>query len=251
MTAFELPPGRIGHLTAAADYSTSGQFLAIAQSSNTAATIASTAGQRCTGLLQNNPASGEACDIITEGVGIGTYGGTISAGDDLVVNASGQLVSASAAGSVVGGQVLARALYSGVSGDQHAVWVNPPAVRRPTVYTFNMPLAGIAGDANIITSLPIGAMFGAGRILRFDAFVVVAGTGTGAAVDFNLEIDGTNVTGGVVSATLANTATVGAILAGTAITAANAFGASAVLDIEADHTTSFTAGQLVFQIVLA
>ena len=248
MVAFELPPGRIGHLTAAADY-TSSQFLAINQTSNTAATVASTAGQRCTGLLQNNPASGEACDIITEGVGIGTYGGTVSAGDDLVVNASGQLVSASAAGSVVGGQVIARALYSGVSGDQHAVWVNPPAVRRPQQLRFTVTLASIAGDRDIVTEFPIGAIFGAGRILRFDAVVMVAGAGAGS-IAFNLEIGTTNVTGGVVTATLA-AATAGAVLAGTAITAGNAFGATDTLSIEADHTADFSAGQVDLIVTLA
>lgn len=253
MTEIQIEPGSIGHLTAAADYSAANaaRGLACIQTNQTAV-LCSALGQRAIGVMQEDAASGQAILVGTSGVWPVRYGGTVAVGDLLVPAANGRLISKSSAGAgVAAGHVLAVALYAGVDGDFHGAFLTGQGtLSRGIPYNFNVPLVGIAGDRNILTAIPIGAMFGAGRIRTFDAFVVVVGTGTGAAIDFNLEIDGTNVTGGVVSATLANTATGGTRLTGTAITAGNAFTASSVLDVEADHTTDFTAGQLLFQIVI-
>lgn len=93
----------------------------------------------------------------------------------------------------------------------------------------------------LLTDYVLGYAF---KILAVDFVVTEEGTGAGATQTINLEINSTNVTGGVINPTLANTATAGALVAGTAVTAANTGNAAATLSIEvAAGGTIFTAGQ--------
>lgn len=97
-----------------------------------------------------------------------------------------------------------------------------------------------AGLADIQTGL---VMAYHGRLLTFSCMVDVAGAGAGATAAINLEIDGVNVTGGVLTITLANTVK-GARIAATAITGAAVFGEGSVIDIEvAVGNVAFTAGR--------
>lgn len=90
-----------------------------------------------------------------------------------------------------------------------------------------------------------------GKLLKFDFVTTVAGTGSGASQVFNLEIETTNVTGGVLTVTLSSTDTIGKVTAGTAITAANTFSATQKLSIEmAASGTVFTAGAGYFVLKL-
>jgi hypothetical protein len=99
--------------------------------------------------------------------------------------------------------------------------------------------------ANCRTAFPMPY---AGRVVAFFAMVDVAPTGAGGTADFNLEIDGTNVTGGVV--TVATGDAKGAYKAGTAITAANKFSEGSTIDIEAVVGTDMTAGRADFFAVI-
>jgi hypothetical protein len=77
-----------------------------------------------------------------------------------------------------------------------------------------------------------------GRILSVYGIVVIEPTDADVVQTINLEIDGTNVTGGVV--TFQHDSAVAAKLAGTAVTAANVFNEGSLIDIETVATVAGT-----------
>jgi hypothetical protein len=247
MTDFTQPVLTLGHLTAAADYSAeTNHGLAVIQTNQTAVLV-SALGQRPIGLLQGGPVSGQPAEVAVSGLAEGRYGGTVAVGDDLVAIANGRLATRGAAN---GGPTIARAIFSGVDGDVHAVWVNPPErISGATVIPFSVS-AIEAATVNKVASLPIGALFGSGRIVRLDAVITTTLVGAGGAVTVNAEIDTVDVTGGVVTLAI-GTPTVGTFVAGTAVTAANTFTAASVLDIEWVVGTAFTAGAVTLLLTIA
>lgn len=104
-----------------------------------------------------------------------------------------------------------------------------------------------AGAGDVVTNFPLE---GQGTIVAAALLVTAAGAGAGATRAFNLEIGTTNVTGGVITATLAGTATVGTVVNGTAITANNTFNDGDTLSIEVAAGTVFTGGEGVFLITV-
>ena len=82
----------------------------------------------------------------------------------------------------------------------------------------------------------------AGRFISLHAVVDVPIAGAGGTTNINLEIGGTNVTGGVVTVSTAAGGTKGTVLNGTAITAANVFSEGSLLDIEATTGVDATGG---------
>lgn len=214
----------IGHLAAAADYSTTGQYRGMIASTaaNHTAVLASVAGQQIIGVLRNEPASGEACEIVESGIAKGIAGGTIVRGDRLSVDANGAFVAASGAGAICG-----VALESAASGAIFSMLVERHSLSRVSL-AFAIGLASIpAGD--VVTSFPLP---GAGRIVGFRYVPGVVSTTAGDGMDLNLEIGTTNLTGGVLSLTSANTNTMGVITSATAITGANTYAPGALLSIE-------------------
>jgi len=94
---------------------------------------------------------------------------------------------------------------------------------------------------DVVTGLVLGHRF---KLLAFDFFTYVAGTGTSASQVFNLEIGSTNTTGGALTVTLASTSAIGELTEGTAFTAANTGSATDAISIElAASGTAFTAGE--------
>ncbi len=79
------------------------------------------------GILQNDPASGEACDIAHEGVARGVYGDTVTAGQSLACNNDGLLIpdAVVADGSAVDLYHVAKALEGGAVNEVHDVLVFP------------------------------------------------------------------------------------------------------------------------------
>jgi len=71
-----------------------------------------------------------------------------------------------------------------------------------------------------------------GKILSVIGYVEKAHTGSGGTALVNLEIGGVDVTGGVVTVSTAAAGTLGTILAGTAVTAANVFHEGDTVDVE-------------------
>jgi hypothetical protein len=100
------------------------------------------------------------------------------------------------------------------------------------IQTITLPVTaqGLGTSAiDIVTNYTLGYAF---KLLSFDFMTVIPGTGGGATQTFNLEIGTTNVTGGLLTVTLAGTTTVGALTTGTAITALNTGTASDTISIE-------------------
>ncbi|HEY8994269.1 MAG TPA: hypothetical protein VIM71_06395 [Lacunisphaera sp.] len=118
-------------------------------------------------------------------------------------------------------------------------------------YTLNIPVqltAMTTSAADLITGLVLGHK---GKIVSMQFHTTVLGTGSGASQVLNLEIGSTDVTGGVLTLTLATTTPLGNRIAATAITANNEFTATDTLSLEvAASGTVFTAGAGVISIVI-
>lgn len=95
---------------------------------------------------------------------------------------------------------------------------------------------GITGSGNLATGIKLS---GHGKILETYAVCLIGPTDADVDIDANLEIGGTNVTGGVIELIAADVA--GDNKAGTAITAANEFHDGDLLDIEGVVNTAGTA----------
>jgi hypothetical protein len=111
-------------------------------------------------------------------------------------------------------------------------------------------MSGVAAGSLYMDGIPLPAWPFGGKIESMHYIPAVNGTGAGATQDVVLGIDGTALTGGVLTLTLAN-AVIPTPVAATAITAANKFKAGATLDVETDNTgTDFTAGSGTLRVVL-
>lgn len=101
-------------LVAAADLSAK-QFLAIKVDSNGQAAVAA-AGDPAIGVLQNNPLAGSPATVQLDGITKAKAGAAIAAGAPLMVNASGQFITATSTNYIVG-----FAREAAASGDIFAV----------------------------------------------------------------------------------------------------------------------------------
>lgn len=96
------------------------------------------------------------------------------------------------------------------------------------------------GALSILSAITPGFRF---KVVSIAFSVGTPGTGSGATQAISAQISGVAVTGGVVTPTLANTATFGATIAGTAVTGANIGSNTDTLSIvSAAGGTVFTAG---------
>lgn len=120
-------------------------------------------------------------------------------------------------------------------------------LNRIVTVSFHIPLATVA-NGDIVTGFVPGF---AGRILSLQTVNSVVVTTGAKAASLNAEIDGTNVTGGVVALTSANQTPLGARVAGSAVTAANHFTATSAIDIEASSVTTFVEGAVTLYLTLA
>lgn len=107
---------------------------------------------------------------------------------------------------------------------------------------FPITLASMtAAAADLLTNYTLGYAF---KILSISFSTTTISAGAGASMVLNAEINATNVTGGVLTVTLASTDTLGELTAATAITAANTGLSTDTLSIEvAAGGTIFTAGE--------
>lgn len=108
-------------------------------------------------------------------------------------------------------------------------------------------LASVA-DGDVLTGFVPGFH---GKILSLDCYVKVPVTTAAKLSTLNAEIGTTNLTGGAVALTSANCATLGAEVAGTAVTAANEFDDDDAISIEASSTTAFAEGEVILVIAYA
>jgi hypothetical protein len=117
-----------------------------------------------------------------------------------------------------------------------------------TVLSFPVAFPLPVGAADIVTNF---VLQGHGKITQFAFVVVEVGAGAGATRAVNLEIGSTNLVGGVLTLTLANTTPVGNVVVSTAITGNNEFNDGDTVSIEvAAGGTAFTGGRGVFLITV-
>lgn len=105
-----------------------------------------------------------------------------------------------------------------------------------TTLSFFITATAIA-NGDLLTNYVPGYAF---KILKFDARCAAPVTTGSKAANLNLEIDSTNLTGGIVA--LAGTYAQGAAQAGTAVTADNEGTATQSISIEASGVTAFVEG---------
>lgn len=159
------------------------------------------------------------------------------------VIASGAKVSPSGVQRLLSGITTFTDNSGGTASDTIAVGVGK--------YFITVPLTSLAtglstSAIDILTNLVVGHAF---KLLSFDWVTTIVGAGAGASQTFNLEINTTNVTGGSLNPTLASTASIGGVTAGSAITANNTGSASDTISIEmAAGGTVFSSGAGYFVI---
>jgi hypothetical protein len=166
--------------------------------------------------------------------------------DLLKSDANGKGVTASA-----GDEVGAIALESGAAGEKIKVQVISRNFRGFTtvrqIVSIPLDLASITGSQDVLTSFTPGF---SGKIIKLDAVVNVPVTTAAKAVNLNAEIGSTNLTGGVIGLTSANCATMGAVVAGSSVTAGNTFTANDTISLEASGVTAFVEGTVTILMVI-
>ena len=118
--AFQIP-GFSYTREAGADLS-AGQHRFVVVAADGQVDLVGSAGANADGVLQNKPAAaGEEAQIVANGISKVVCGGTVTRGDAVQSDASGDATTAS-----TGDYVLGRALETGADGDTIAVLINCP-----------------------------------------------------------------------------------------------------------------------------
>jgi hypothetical protein len=91
--ATESPLMHDGSQTVAAADLSAKQFYAVKITGPRAVNLASTGGEAIYGILQNNPISGLAADVGIDGVTKAVIGAAVTAGDFLMTDTSGRLIT--------------------------------------------------------------------------------------------------------------------------------------------------------------
>ena len=161
--------------------------------------------------------------------------GAFDIGDALYAAASGKVDDAQTSGPNTG---LVAKTAAGADGD--IIEAIPASSTGGEVIVVGLPivLATVtAGD--VLTAFPLTF---AGTITAVNFVVTTAVTTGSKLATLNLEIGTTNLTGGLLALTSANCTPLGAVLTGTAITAANTFVSGDTLSVEGSTVTAFSEG---------
>lgn len=179
------------------------------------------------------------------GISKAKAGGTIATMDPVTVTSAGKIVKA----TTIGDYIIGRALNDAVDGDIFPVLLTHEGqlVKAYQAICLHYNLADIA-NGDLMTGYVPGF---AGTIEKLSAVVTKAATTAAKAATLNTEIGTTDTTGGVLSLTSANMTPIGAVVNATAITAANSFGASDSISLEASSVTTFVEGEADIVILLA
>ncbi|HOV81446.1 MAG TPA: hypothetical protein PLQ01_02075 [Methanothrix sp.] len=230
-------------LEAGADLSAK-QFYACKLDSSMKAVLCVAGDPLTAGVNLGTPVVGEAASFGLLGLFPVVLGGTVAVGDKLTPNASGAFVKAYGADAVAG-----IAQEAGVSGNIITAMIMPMVSKNMGNNTMEIPitLANITAAGDVVTTMVPGF---AGRILKVFFVVTTKVTTASKAVTLNLEIGTTDLTGGVVSLTSANCGTLGAVVAGSAITGNNVFSETDSISVEAASVTAFTEGEGMLVVVM-
>lgn len=241
--AYSVETPEFSTLTAAADYSSNQyQGVAITAAASTV-TLASVQGQKVDGVLTNDPTSGAVAIVQTYGIAKWKAGGTVAIGDDLIVDSTGRVI---AAGNNTG-YLIGKALEAGATNEIISIVIQHRGDRPVSILSFPAHNLATIADGDVLTNFTPGFR---GRIIGFAAAVTNEVTTGSKGTTLNMEIGTTNLTGGSLVLTSANLATLGAVVASTAITAANSFTATDTISIEAASTTAFAEGGAVLYVTL-
>lgn len=102
-------PGlRIGSLVANGDLS-GNQFNFVKLNASGKVIVASAAGEGVIGVLQNKPTANQPCEIMVNGISKVKVGAAVTAGAQIMTNASALAITAATAGSAVVGFILETA----------------------------------------------------------------------------------------------------------------------------------------------
>lgn len=243
--AYEKTTLQLLGVTAGADLSAK-QYYAVNLSADTTVALANAAGEVIHGVLQNVPTSGQSADVCCSGITKVAAGGTIAYGDKLCCDANGKFVAATKNSDYVLG-ICVDSASSGEIGSMLITHQGFGAVNQPsTIWNHQIPLAKLA-NGDIVTTFTPGF---SGTIVGFGAIVSDPATTGSKAATLNLEIGTTNLTGGSLALTSANMTPLGAVVAATAITAANTFTATDTISIEASSVTAFVEGEINLYVVI-
>jgi len=222
------------------------QFYGARLNSSGKLALATIAGQRITGVVQDPVAVDINTPYAVEGVTKVVLAGTVSEDDRLMVGASGTFVKGTGGGFCVG-----RALTDGVSGDVIPMLITFEGYIPVWNFSHTCDLAGITSGSVDAMALFIPA-YPKWRIERFTAVVNVAATTGSKDASFNLLKNATALLG-TLSLTSANCTPKGAVAATTAITETTAGDADAVAadSISINSVTvsaAFSEGSVVFHV---
>ncbi len=202
-------------------------------------------GEAAIGVLQDGLiTSGVACNIMTLGITKVSAGGSITAGNNVASDAAGEAVAASGSDAILG-----VALESASDGDLFSMLLvtrSSSGSNSGMIISIPIKLSKLA-DGDIVTALVPGI---SGKITKVQFVVTDPVTTADKLATLNLEIGTTNVTGGVISLTSANCTPLGAVVAGTAVSANNTLAAASELSVEAASVTAFVEGEGVLIITV-
>jgi len=141
------------------------------------------------------------------------------------------------------------ALESGSANETHSVILltrTATGSNSGMILSIPIKLSKVA-DGDVLTTFTPGI----NGVIKKVAFAVTDPATTAAKLTtLNLEIGTTNLTGGAVALTSANCGTLGAVVAGSAITANNTFTSTDTISVEASSTTAFVEGEGVLLITI-
>jgi hypothetical protein len=202
-----------------------------------------TVGGNAIGIMQDTPALGYAGNVAILGESKAVYGGNVTAGQNLQVDATGRLITAGS------GAVVAIAEDSGAVGEIHSVFLlTHTASGANTKGVMSIPVVLPAVTAGMTVASFVPGFVGAITKVQ----MLVTNPATTALKLFTLSpfINAVAVTGGVLALTSANMAPLGNNVQGTAVTATNAFIATDSIIFKSTAVTAFAEGEGLLIITL-
>lgn len=125
--AYEAAQIKAGNFTASADLSTK-QYYFVKMSGNNTVTVCAAITDIPIGVLQNNPASGQAAEVCLFGITKVVADGTLAAGNRIGTSADGQ-ADAIAAGVDTTVAIVGQALNAAAAGNTVEIFFNPSGAR--------------------------------------------------------------------------------------------------------------------------
>ena len=173
--------------------------------------------------------------------GLASGGYAMLNGDKIAVGGSGIAISYGASNITVTNNTGA----SWAAGSTLAVQLEQPDGNDVVWLNIPIQLASITGAMDVLTDFRPGI---AGTIEYIQFAVTVAVTTAAKLASLNVEIETTDLTGGVVALTSANATPLGKVIAGSDITGNNTLTRASKISVEASAVTAFAEGAGVLSI---